>query len=98
MALLVRLLLIAFGYSDDANRAAATGLIMLAGMILPGNGERVVAATQAVPFCPVVPAQGLYSWTGVAAFKSALKSPLCSAGVYTEMKLPAGGWSKRCPW
>src|SRR5579859_7809959 len=54
------------GYSADPNSAEATGLIIVAGMMLLANTGRVALAAaegvQGLPLTPVPAAQGLYSW------------------------------------
>src|ERR1700694_1151634 len=62
-ALCCTLVLMGVGYRLDLNRAAATGLIMTAGITLFGKGWRVVAGVDEGVHGAEKEAQGLYSCT-----------------------------------
>ena len=52
------------GYRLDLNKAAATGLIMTAGITLFGKGWRVGAGVDEGVHGAVKDAHGLYNWPG----------------------------------
>src|SRR5215470_456831 len=77
------------GYRFEANRLAATGLIMAAGITLNGKGLRVAAGVEEGVQGAVNEAHGLYNWPVPKQFpalskpsaQTAPKSPLRSAAV-----------------
>src|ERR1700687_3128481 len=79
----------AVGYSEEAKRLAATGLIIAAGILLNGNGGRVAAAGEEEVHGAVKDTHGLYSCpapvqtpvTSKPFAQRAPKSPLRSAAV-----------------